>query len=72
MLTAVGAAEAKPYPPLGEVFTDVFRAQPWHLQEQRAQLDAHLESYGDEYQLSLRHTCIMTGTPGLTEIYLRF
>jgi TPP-dependent pyruvate/acetoin dehydrogenase alpha subunit len=52
MLKAVGAAEAKPYPPLGEVFTDVFRAQPWHLQEQRAQLDAHLESYGDECHLS--------------------
>ena len=32
MLSAVAAGEAKPKAPIGELFTDTFHAQPWHLQ----------------------------------------
>jgi len=33
----VRRAEEKPAPALGDVFTDVYAEQPWHLREQQAQ-----------------------------------
>jgi pyruvate dehydrogenase E1 component alpha subunit len=36
---AVARAEAEPPPPRGTLFEDVFAEMPWHLAEQRAELD---------------------------------
>ena len=33
----VRRAEEKPPPALGDLFTDVYAEQPWHLREQQAQ-----------------------------------
>ena len=36
---AIETAEAKTNPPLATVFEDVYEAEPWHLREQRAELE---------------------------------
>ena len=41
ILTAVAAAERKPAPATATLFDDVYEHMPWHLREQRAQLEAH-------------------------------
>ena len=37
------------YPSILSLFDDVYDKLPVHLQEQRAELKAHLKAYGDKY-----------------------
>jgi 2-oxoisovalerate dehydrogenase E1 component alpha subunit len=39
--SAADAAERKPPPAIETLFDDVYEHMPWHLREQRAQLEAH-------------------------------
>lgn len=49
---ALENAEKQKKAPVSDLFSDVFAELPWHLQQQKEQLSAHLAKYGDEYNLS--------------------
>ena len=48
---ALKGATAEPFPHIDEMFNDVYEQMPAHLQEQRAQMYAHLDKYGEHYSL---------------------
>ena len=49
VLQAMEAAERRPQPQLGTLFTDVYESMPRHLQRQEQQLHDHLAKYSDKY-----------------------
>ena len=49
VLSALAAAEAKPPPPLRTIFSDVYETVPAALEEQAAELQAHVQKYPGEY-----------------------
>ncbi|MFT0213625.1 thiamine pyrophosphate-dependent dehydrogenase E1 component subunit alpha [Pseudomonas sp. F1_0610] len=49
VLAAMKVAEVKPAPALKTLFEDVYANMPWHLQEQLAQLTAHVAKYAEHY-----------------------
>jgi 2-oxoisovalerate dehydrogenase E1 component alpha subunit len=49
VLEAMGQAEKRPYPPMEELFSDVYYDIPPRLQQQKAQLEAHLKKYKSKY-----------------------
>ena len=51
VINAMRNAEAKGKPELDTLFTDVYKEVPWHIEEQRQMIHAHVEKYKDEYQL---------------------
>jgi len=52
VMAAFSNAEKKLKPNINEMFTDVYKEVPPHLQEQQAHLEAHLKTYGSEYPLN--------------------
>ena len=48
-ITALNDAEALPNPHIKHLYTDVFDEEPWHLQEQKAELKDHLMRYREHY-----------------------
>ena len=51
-IQAMERAEAKPKPPLTEMFTDTFADIPPHLQKQSDELDAHMKRHKEYYASS--------------------
>ena len=51
VLTAMGTAERTKKPAASQMFSDVYDTLPLHLQEQTAELKAHLEKYAAQYNL---------------------
>lgn len=51
VLTAMGEAEECLLPPISQLFQDTYKEMPKHLEEQHEQLKAHLEKYGEHYDL---------------------
>lgn len=49
---ALKEATAEPYPPIDEMFNDVYYEMPKHLKEQREEMYHHLEKYGEHYNLN--------------------
>lgn len=49
IMSAMKKAEKISAPPLKDLFTDVYDQLPWHLQEQQAELVAHLRKYPQAY-----------------------
>jgi 2-oxoisovalerate dehydrogenase E1 component alpha subunit len=54
VLSAMKIAETEAKPPLTELFTDVFDAEPAHLTRQRQNLTAHVKKYKEQYETALR------------------
>jgi len=52
VMSAFSAAEKKLKPKISEMFTDVYQEIPPHLQEQQAEMEEHLKTYGAEYPLN--------------------
>jgi len=52
VMSAFSAAEKKLKPKVSEMFTDVYHDIPPHLQEQKAEMEEHLRTYGSEYPLN--------------------
>merc|ERR1719336_3778467 len=52
VMTAFAKAEKKSKPRWQEMFTDVYHEVPPHLQEQQAEMEEHLKTYGAEYPLN--------------------
>jgi len=52
VMAAFSAAEKKLKPKVSEMFTDVYHDVPPHLQEQKAEMEEHLKTYGAEYPLN--------------------
>ncbi|KAI9342059.1 thiamine diphosphate-binding protein [Zopfochytrium polystomum] len=52
VLAAFAAAEKRPKPSVSELFTDVYDKLPWHLEEQKKELDVLLQRYPDHYDTS--------------------
>jgi TPP-dependent pyruvate/acetoin dehydrogenase alpha subunit len=50
VVEALSRAQKEPKPPLGEMFTDVYAALPWHLREQQAEALAHARRHPDKLQ----------------------
>jgi 2-oxoisovalerate dehydrogenase E1 component alpha subunit len=48
---ALKASSLEPFPPINEMFNDVYKDIPQHLKEQKEELNAHLEKYGEHYKL---------------------
>ena len=51
VLAALKRAEVQKKPPIKDLFTDVYKDLPPHLQQQQAALDEHLKKYGEHYSL---------------------
>jgi len=49
VLKAMEQAERRPPPPLEALFEDVYETMPKHLEEQQAQLNAHMAKYPQKY-----------------------
>jgi 2-oxoisovalerate dehydrogenase E1 component alpha subunit len=49
VLAELKKAEKVPVSDLDEIVTDVYDAVPWHLEEQRQALKAHIAKYPNEY-----------------------
>lgn len=49
VLAAIEVAEKKEKPPLSELFTDVYKEKPWHLQKQEQELNEHMMKYPEYY-----------------------
>lgn len=47
---ALKAADAEKKPPIGDMFTDVYKEVPQNLKEQQAELWTHLKQYHKEYK----------------------
>ena len=54
-------SEAKPKASIEHIFTDVYADMPWHLRAQLEGLEKHLETFGENYNLSLydRKKCLV-------------
>lgn len=48
---ALKSASGEPYPHIDEMFNDVYKELPQHLKEQKEEMYAHLEKYGEHYNL---------------------
>lgn len=48
---ALERAEAKPKPPLSELFTDIYHDKPPNVLEQEQQLHDHVTKYPDRYRM---------------------
>lgn len=48
---ALKDATKEPFPPIDELFGDVYHEMPQHLKEQKAEMYEHLEKYGEHYDL---------------------
>jgi len=55
ILSSLQQAEARKKPSVEELFTDVYDDIPKHLQEQKKQLEEHLELHGIHYPLADYH-----------------
>jgi 2-oxoisovalerate dehydrogenase E1 component alpha subunit len=53
VIDSIKRSEAKPRAGIKHIFTDVYSEMPWHLKAQLEGLEKHLETYGDNYDLSL-------------------
>lgn len=51
VIAAMKQAEGEKKPHLDHTFTDVYDKAPRRLEEQRAELHAHLAKYGEHYHL---------------------
>lgn len=54
ILQALESAESKSYPPVNELFTDVYDTLPKHLLQQQTELNEHIQKYPEKYT-SERH-----------------
>jgi len=52
VLEALNEAELSKFPPISQLFTDVYEELPHHLRDQREDWKAHLEKYAADYNLS--------------------
>ncbi len=52
VLDQLKLAEQRPKPPMDELFTDVYDTIPSFLQEQKAELEAHIRKYPEHYASS--------------------
>ena len=49
VMLALETAEKKPTPELDTLFEDVYKEVPKHLQEQKAEMEAHIAKYPSDY-----------------------
>ncbi|KAF0852868.1 mitochondrial branched-chain amino acid degradation 2-oxoisovalerate dehydrogenase alpha subunit [Andalucia godoyi] len=51
VLAELDAAEKDPKPAIEQLFEDVYESMPWHLQEQKQEMLAHVRKYAKDYKL---------------------